>query len=209
MGRIFKKSTGEVSTGSTSPTTINTNKTSYDKNTIGLKTRDVENIEQFRRELGARESNGNYNLKSNQSSAIGKYQFTWTHHGDTIKKLFPNIKTEEDFIKNPEVQEKYLNKKVEEYYSNAKKNLAKARKYHPNISINDLMKINHYQPLAFKKLVNGEIDLNHVPGNKNTTNQTLGYYLYGNDFNGYMRWNSKTQKLETHQDWVNSRKKKK
>ena len=48
----------------------------------------------------------------------------------------------------------------------------------------DLMMINHFQPAALRKLAQGEIDLNYIPGNSKTNNKSLGYYLYGNAWQG-------------------------
>jgi len=195
LGRILKKSTGEVSTGSTSPN----NKTSYDKNSYGKEFKNRSSIENANKRLGLGESNNTYNITNKDgSSAKGKYQYLWRWHGDSIMKMFPQIKSDKDFLNNPEVQEKYHAIKMKENLAFAKTNLNKARKHHPNISVEDLMMLHHYQPETAKKFVRNEIDLNYVPngGSKDYSNSSLGVYLYGKSFPGVKRWNARTQKYE-------------
>ena len=58
------------------------------------------------------------------------------------------------------------------------------KKYNPDMTISDLMMINHFEPKALTLLSQGKIDLNYIPGNSKTLNKSLGYYLYGNNWKG-------------------------
>lgn len=50
------------------------------------------------------------------------------------------------------------------------------------MSKEDLAMLNHFQPKALRLLAEGKVDLNYIPGN--TTNKSLGYYLYGDAWSG-------------------------
>lgn len=52
------------------------------------------------------ESGGNYKATNPNSSATGKYQFLWGSWGDSIKKV-TGVKTQQEFLNNPQAQEKY------------------------------------------------------------------------------------------------------
>lgn len=66
-----------------------------------------------------------YKAKNKKSSAVGKYQFLWETRKDKIKTT-TNIKTKEEYLNNPEKQEKFMDHVIENIY------LPKAKKIQSN-----------------------------------------------------------------------------
>jgi lipoprotein-anchoring transpeptidase ErfK/SrfK len=59
----------------------------------------------YRNYIKMRESRGDYGALSKKSSATGAYQFIWSLHNDWIKSV-TGVKSKQEFLKNPEAQEK-------------------------------------------------------------------------------------------------------
>lgn len=59
----------------------------------------------FRNYIKMRESRGDYEAQSSKSSGTGAYQFIWSLHNDWIKSV-TGVKSKQEFLKNPEAQEK-------------------------------------------------------------------------------------------------------
>lgn len=69
----------------------------------------VQGASDLRTMISNRESSGSggYKAESKNSSAVGKYQFLWDTHGQTIQKV-TGVKDKKDFLNNPGAQEKYF-----------------------------------------------------------------------------------------------------
>lgn len=102
----------------------------------------------------------------------------------------------EDYKKDPKVQEDFHRFKVEQNIKRAKKDLKQAQLHNPNITVEDLVMIYHFQPLAYEKYVRGEVDLDYVPGGKDQSNFSLGQYIYGDKYKGVRRWDHKRRKYD-------------
>jgi hypothetical protein len=103
----------------------------------------------FNQTISIQESGNNYNPKDNPgSSATGKYQHIWSIHGEPasgqaqseIEKI-TGVKTREEYLKNPEAQEKYQNYLGDKY----KKTIANFKdNYKLNTPDETLMALTHY-----------------------------------------------------------------
>jgi hypothetical protein len=98
----------------------------------------------FRDQISSRESGGNYQAKSPNSSARGKYQFIWSIHKDQIAKQ-TGARSEQEFMNNPQAQEQYF-----DYWDqttlnpSAQANLNKFREYYPDATVDDVKKATHF-----------------------------------------------------------------
>lgn len=134
----------------------------------------IKNINK-RLHLSESKGSGDYKAENKHSSAVGKYQYLWSVHKDSIMSMFPEIKNKEDFKNNPEVQEKYHEREIKKAIKEAKKYLSEAQKHNPDINIEDLAMIYHYQPATFYKFAKGKVGLDYRPGSNK--NKTLRNYL--------------------------------
>jgi thiamine pyrophosphokinase len=66
----------------------------------------------YRNYIKMRESRGDYGALSKKSSATGAYQFIWSLHNDWIKSV-TGVKSKQEFLKNPEAQEKAFDYLIE------------------------------------------------------------------------------------------------
>jgi hypothetical protein len=85
-------------------------------NTNNTRVESIGNSNSFTDDIVRKESGGNYRAVNPNSSATGKYQFLWgtrpgTGWQDEIK-AFTGVRTKEEFLNNPEAQDKFYN----EYY---------------------------------------------------------------------------------------------
>lgn len=98
----------------------------------------------FRDQIASRESGGNYQAKSPNSSARGKYQFIWSIHKDQIARQ-TGAKSEQEFMNSPEAQEQYFNYWDQTTLNpSAEANLGKFREYYPNATVDDVKKATHF-----------------------------------------------------------------
>lgn len=82
-----------------------------------------------------------YKANNPKSSAIGKYQFLWNSRKDKIENI-TNIKTEEEYINNPEKQELFMDYVIENIY------LTKAQEYqkeYPSWQIPEIIMLIHFK----------------------------------------------------------------
>lgn len=72
-------------------------------------TGNTQSSSDLRTMLANRESKGSggYSAESKNSSAVGKYQFLWGTHGETIRKV-TGVKNKSEFLNNPSAQERYF-----------------------------------------------------------------------------------------------------
>lgn len=98
--------------------------------------------------IGSKESGNDYSALPKgkdgklASSAVGKYQFLWNWHKNTIQSV-TGISSKEEFRKSPEAQEKffdYWNNKILTPVANDIKS-----RFNPNLSMNDIKQIIHFQ----------------------------------------------------------------
>lgn len=100
--------------------------------------------ESFKDSISKRESGGNYQAKSPNSSARGKYQFIWSIHKNEIAKQ-TGAKTEQEFMNSPQAQEDYFN-----YWDrttltpSANANYERFKQYYPDASLDDVKRATHF-----------------------------------------------------------------
>ena len=98
----------------------------------------------FRDSISSRESGGNYQAVSPNSSARGKYQFIWSIHKDEIAKQ-TGAKSEKEFMNNPQAQEKYFDYWEQTTLNpSVQANLGKFREYYPNATEEDVKRATHF-----------------------------------------------------------------
>ena len=125
--------------------------------------------------------------KATNGNALGKYQHMWSVHNKEIEKI-TGVNNKEDYLNNPKAQEKYQSHLLKQHYAAAKKWLSKAREIYPDITLDDLAMINHFQPATLVKFAQGRVDLDYVPpAGKGKKNRSLGAYLYGDLYKGVKR----------------------
>lgn len=132
-------------------------------------------IDKFRNDTAARESNGNINATNKNSSAQGKFQFLWGSWGDSIQKV-TGVKSKEEFRASEAAQDKFFN-----FYANkvvvpaVNKLKPLAAKY--DLSDNEVAQIVHFrgeagaeralrENLLDKKLEKSNMTINKYIGRK-------------------------------------------
>lgn len=76
-------------------------------------------MSKFNNALYANESKtvGGYTAEAPNSSAVGKYQHLWNTHKEEIERL-TGVKSKEEYLNNPEAQEKYQLNLISQYLDN-------------------------------------------------------------------------------------------
>ena len=100
-----------------------------------------------------------YKAQNPDSSAAGKYQFLWDDHGDKIKK-HTGVKNKEEYLNNPEAQEKFMDHWIETELKPSAKHIKdtlpeKSKEY----TDEEIMALVHFQglPNAKKFLKTGKM----------------------------------------------------
>lgn len=97
--------------------------------------------------LGALESNNDYTAKNPNTSATGKYQHMWSKHKGTIAKL-TGITSQEEYLKNPNAQEKVQQHFNTEYLNELPELRQIASQNDLNLSDEELVYLRHHSGLG-------------------------------------------------------------
>jgi hypothetical protein len=111
-----------------------------------------ERIEKFNNALYGTESknSGGYKAQAPNSSAVGKYQHLWNTHASEIARI-TGVKSKQDYLNNPEAQEKYQRHLISQYVDNAS-SLRSTFNVPETVPDEALMALQHFRGLGGAKV---------------------------------------------------------